>query len=559
MRIWKKALALVCCVALVAGMAACGNDENPAQKTARNGEIYVIATGDIHCGIDEGFGLAGVAQIRNQLEAEGYDTILVDTGDAVQGELVGTLSQGTAIIDLMNATGYDVAIPGNHEFAYGVENFMALTGQAKFPYISCNFTYHDELVFDPYIIKEVGGRKIGFVGVTTPETIIKSTPSNFQDENGNFIFGFMRDETGEKLYAAVQEAIDGAKAEGAEYIYLLGHMGMDEESIPWTYKDVIEHTRGIDAFFDAHSHDTDEVHVADLDGNEVTRVSMGARMNCIGYSHISAEGEILDTGVWSWPNDISAQELLGIHNDVSEKVDAALAAVSNALDEEVAETKVNLVVNDPTQTDETGNPLRVVRLRETNLGDLCADAYRDQTGADVAVVNGGGIRVGIDKGDITSGEIIQVHPFGNRICVVEVTGQQLLDALEWGARSVPRESGAFLQVSGLTYEIHTGVVSSCVGDENGMFAGITGPRRVQNVMVGGKPLDPAGTYTLASHNYMLEDKGDGYSMFEGCRMVQDGSKLDNQVLIDYIKNTLGGVIGAEYANPNGQGRIVITE
>ena len=225
----------------------------------------------------------------------------------------------------------------------------------------------------------------------------------------------------------------------------------------------------------------------------------------------------------------------------------------------MASSEVLLTINDPEEVDANGKPIRMVRRAETNLGDLCADAYRIQSGADIAFVNGGGIRVSINAGKITLNDILKVHPFGNAMCVIEVTGQQILDALEWGARAVPGENGGFLQVSGLSYEIHSYIESPCKSDENSMFAGIEGERRVQNVLVDGKPIDPEATYTLASHDYMLLNNGDGYTMFDGAPLLQDRVKLDNQVLIDYITETLEGVIGEEYEDLTGEGRIVIVE
>ena len=225
----------------------------------------------------------------------------------------------------------------------------------------------------------------------------------------------------------------------------------------------------------------------------------------------------------------------------------------------VAKTPVDLTINDPEAVDANGKPVRMIRRAETNLGDLCADAYRDQSGADIGLIIGGGIRVSIPAGPITLNDILRVHPFGNEMCVLELTGQQLLDALEWGARAVPGENGGFLQVSGLTYEIHSYIESSCTEDENRYFAGVKGERRVRNVTVGGEPIDPEAVYTVASVDYTLLGKGDGYAMLEGAKVLQDRVKLDNQVLIDYIAGTLGGVIGEEYADPFGQGRITIVE
>ena len=526
-------------------------------ETEKNGEVYVLCTSDVHCGVDKGFGFAGLAQIRESLEKKGYETILVDDGDAIQGEPIGTLSNGEAVLKLMNDVHYDVAIPGNHEFDYGMNNFLSLAKEAEFPYISCNFNKEGELVFDPYVIKEAAGLKIGFVGVTTPHTLATSVPTYFQNDKGEFIYGFLQDEDGSSVYNAVQEAVDSARADGADLVYVLAHLGNDKSYEPWNYADVISHTTGIDVFLDGHSHDTDQVVMKDKEGKEVTRSAVGTKLNCIGYSHISAEGEVLDTGIWSWSNDYALQDLIPIDNEVSKKVDEAMSALDEELGTVVAHSDVELTINDPTEKDESGAPIRMIRRAETNLGDFVADAYRDQGKADIGFINGGCIRESIGKGDITNGALIAVHPYGNELCVAEVTGQQILDALEWGSRSVPDENGGFLNVSGLTYEIDTSIDSGCIEDENSMFAGIKGERRVKNVKVGEEPIDPKKTYTLAGHNYMLQQQGDGFTMFDGVKFTQDCFKLDNQGLIDYIKETLGGTVGEEYADPYGQGRITI--
>ena len=552
----KKRLGILLTVILMLSMAVCSAAEEKAEK---NGDIYILFTSDVHCGIDKGFGYAGLQQVRDTLEAQGYETILVDDGDAIQGEPIGTLSEGEAIIELMNDLKYDVAIPGNHEFDYGMPRFLELVEKADFPYISCNFTYLDELVFEPYIIKEAAGKKIGFVGVTTPLTITASTPVYFQDENGEYVYGFMSDDTGERVYQAVQSAVDAAREEGADYVYVIGHMGNGAEFKPWTYADVISHTDGIDVFLDGHSHDTDQVIMKNKDGEDVPRSAVGTKMACIGYSHISAEGDIVETGIWSWPNKTSAPELLDIHNEIRDRVDEAQQELAEELDKVVASTAVTLTINDPEAVDSSGNPVRMIRRAETNLGDLCADAARDQSGADIAFVNGGSIRVSIEKGDITFGNILAVHPFGSMLCVLEVTGQQILDALEWSCRSVPDENGGFNQVSGLTFEINSAIDSPCKADKDGMCTGIEGERRVQNVMVGGEALDPEKTYTLAGYDYQLRQQGDGYTAYDGAPVLQDNVKLDNQVLIDYIVDTLGGNVGGEYADPYGEGRITVLE
>ena len=539
-----------------AASAAAAEDQQPAEK---NGDIMILYTSDIHCGVDQGFGLVGLKQVRDTLEAQGYTTILVDDGDAVQGEVLGTVTKGEAMIKLMNDMKYDVVIPGNHEFNYGMEQFYKLVEMAEFPYISCNLTKEGELVFDPYFIKEAAGKRIAFVGVTTPSTLSSTKPSLFQNENGEYIYDFMNDESGEKLYAAVQKAVDDARAEGVDYVYLLGHLGNAESAHPWNYVDVISHTNGIDVLLDGHSHDTDQVTMKNKDGEAVVRSACGTKMECIGYSHISAADGIVDTNIWSWNNTKPLPELMGIQNEMSGPIAAMESEILTNLQTVIAKTNYPLYINDPEAKDASGNPIRIVRRAETNFGDLIADAIRAQTGADIGIFCGGGIRKGIEKGNISYVDIMNVMPFQNQIVIIQVTGQQLLDALEWSVKSVPEEFGGFLQVSGMTFEVDLSVPSGCRKDENGRMTGIEGERRVRNVMVGGEPIDPQSKYTIASNDFTLIGNGDGYTAFDGAEVVTNQFKLDSQLFADYLANDLGGVVGEEYAAPYGQERIKILE
>ena len=544
----KKLLGLFLALAMLMTGVAMAEGAEPVFTQ----DVVVLFTSDVHCGVDQGFGYAGLAAVRDNL-AKTNHVLLVDNGDSIQGEPIGTMTTGESNIELMNAVGYDIATIGNHEFDYGMDRFLELTKKANFPYISANFMHNDELVFAPYVIKEFDGVKIAFVGITTPKTTTSSTPKYFQDETGKFVYTFCQDETGEKLYAAVQKAVDDARAEGAAYVVAMAHLGIEGESAPWMSTDVIANTTGINALLDGHSHSIlEQEKVKNKDGEEVLLAACGTKLQAIGYLRISAKDGSVSTGLYKWDtsNTVSLPDLIGLDNEVATKVNEAMDTLNEKLGEVVAKSAVDLVISDP-ETD-----VRIVRTAETNLGDLCADAYRDQSGADIAFVNGGGIRVKIAAGDITLNDILKVHPFGNALCVVEATGQQILDALEWGSRVVPEETGGFLQVSGLTYEIHTYIDSSCTADENGLFTGVAGEYRVKNVKVGGEDLDVNKTYTLACHDYLLKNAGDGFTMFQQDTLLQDSVKLDNQVLIDYITGTLNGVVGEAYANPYGQGRIV---
>ena len=519
---------------LAAAQAALAELKTVSEKK----DTYVLFTSDAHCGIEDGFGYEGLALVKAQLALEN-NVLLVDNGDAIQGAPVGTMTKGAAIIDLMNAAGYDVATMGNHEFDYGMDNFLALAEKANFPYVSANFTYQGELVFAPYVIKDVDGVKIAFVGVTTPKTFTSSTPVYFQDENGNYIYGFCEDDTGAALYAAVQNAADAAKAEGADYVVVMAHLGIEEGCSPWTSSELIVNTNGIDVLLDGHSHSVIEAEIVkNKDGKDVLMAACGTKLAQIGYLKIAADGK-LSTGLYTYDGSMATA------------LEDATAALNAKLNEVVAKTAVDLIIADP----ETG--VRVIRNTETNLGHLVADAYRDQTGAEIAMVNGGGIRATIPAGDITLNQIMSCHPFGNTLCMKEASGQHILDALEWATRNVPGESGGFLHVSGLTYEIHSYLPSTCTNDDKGNFTGVTGEYRVKNVKVNGEPLDLEKIYTVASHNYMLKNGGDGTNMFVNDPLLLDEIKLDYQVVIDYIVDTLGGVVGEEYAEIYPVERIVI--
>ena len=549
----KKLLSLLLALAMLLGCAAFAEEAAPALQR----DLVILFTSDVHCGIDQGWGYAGLYAVKEGLSAD-YNVLLVDDGDSTQGEPIGTMTRGESLIDIMNVLGYDVAIPGNHDFDYGMDRFLELTEKANFPYISCNFNKEGELVFPPYLIKEVDGVKIAFVGICTPTTLRTSTPKYFMNDEGEFIYGFMQDETGEALYAAVQKAVDDARAEGAVYVIAMAHLGNEAECEPWTYADVISHTTGIDALLDGHAHDTDQVVMKNKDGQDVVRSACGTKLAHIGALTITTAGEI-SSKLYTWNQDIPAPAMLNLQNAASQAVAEESTVLSEKLKEVVASSTVDLIIYDPVAKTEDGKSVRIVRNTETNLGDLCADAYLDQSGeADIAFVNGGGIRVQLNKGDITLNDILKVHPFGNSMTVIRITGQQVLDALEWSVHALPGEFGGFNQVAGLTFEVDPTIPSPCVQDADGMFDHVdeTMERRVRNVLVAGQPLDPAASYKVASHDYQLLNKGDGYTMYAPCEILQESVKLDNQVLIDYITGTLGGVVGEGYEEPYGQGRIV---
>ena len=503
-------------------------------------DVTILYTNDVHTYIDKQspkLTYAAIADLKQSYQDAGKDVLLVDAGDHVQGTAYGSMDEGASIIKLMNAAGYDVATPGNHEFDYGMDRAKAIMKEADFPYLSCNWVdLRTTLRVLPSVKVFVrGGRRIAFVGVTTPETFTKSTPAYFMDKaQRKYIYDIQGGEDGKKLYDAVQKAIDKAKLL-ADVVIGLGHLGVDPSSSPWTSEEVIAHTSGFDAFIDGHSHTVMEnKQVQDASGKAVTLTQTGSYFANVGEMTIAADGTI-------------TTKLIPTH----EGMDAGIAAmqtswvntVDDMLGEKIAVGDSDFYVSDPA----TGK--RRIRSAETNLGDFVADgiyAYFNEVEklhCDLAIMNGGGIRADVPAGDWTFKTCKQVSPFGNVACLMSVTGKQIQDALEFAARFAGeggKENGGFLQVAGATYEIHTDIPNTVQTDEKNVWIGsATGTPRVQNVKIYDKasgsylPLDPGATYALAGMNYTLRNLGDGFAMFDGAELIKDYVSEDYLVMSTY--------------------------
>lgn len=503
-------------------------------------DVTILYTNDVHTYIDKQspkLTYAAIADLKQSYQNAGKDVLLVDAGDHVQGTAYGSMDEGASIIKLMNAAGYDAATPGNHEFDYGMDRAKAIMKEADFPYLSCNWV---DLRTGLRVLPSVkvfvrGGRRIAFVGVTTPETFTKSTPAYFMDKaQRKYIYDIQGGEDGKKLYDAVQKAIDKAKLL-ADVVIGLGHLGVDPSSSPWTSEEVIAHTSGFDAFIDGHSHTVMEnKQVQDASGKAVTLTQTGSYFANVGEMTIAADGTI-------------TTKLIPTH----EGMDAGIAAmqtgwvntVDDMLGEKIAVGDSDFYVSDPA----TGK--RRIRSAETNLGDFVADGIYtyfnevEKLHCDVAIMNGGGIRADVPAGDWTFKTCKQVSPFGNVACLMSVTGKQIQDALEFAARFAGedgKENGGFLQVAGATYEIHTDIPNTVQTDEKNVWIGsATGTPRVQNVKIYDKasgsylPLDPGATYALAGMNYTLRNLGDGFAMFDGAELIKDYVSEDYLVMSTY--------------------------
>lgn len=513
-------------------------------------DVVILHTNDTHCGIEENMGYAGLVWYENQMKEETPYVTLVDAGDAIQGAPVGTLSEGEYLVQIMNKAGYDFAVPGNHEFDYGMEKLLGLSARLDCGYSACNFVNlpSKTQVFAPYRIMEYDDIQVAFVGVATPESITKSTPAYFQDQFGRYRFSFCEDETGEALYSQVQSAVDQARGEGADYVIMVGHLGDNGITEKWSSRSVIANTTGIDAAIDGHSHEVCVENVPNENGEMVVLTQTGTKFANIGKLTITTDGQIQASHVSAVTdaegNPAKDAEMESFINGIKSQYEESLKVV-------LGRTDVDLMDKDS----ETG--LRAVRKAETNLGDLCADASRYMMGADIGFMNGGGIRAGIEAGDITYEDALSVFPYGNMICMAEVSGQKIKDALEMGVKNYPEESGGFIHVSGLTYTVDSSVPSSVVLDEKRNFVSVDGEYRVRDIYVGEEPLDVNRTYTLASHNYWLKSGGDGMSMLMGCPILKDETVVDVDTITSYISEYLGGTVGEEYKDPRGQGRITI--
>ena len=522
-------------------------------------DIVILYTNDVHCGYDDNLGYSTVAALKDHYKTLTPNVLLVDNGDAIQGDVIGTVSQGEFIIDFMNDVGYDYAILGNHEFDYGMDRLSELAELADFSYISSNIIYTgtegNKLSFlKPYAVHDFGDVKVGFVGADAPETLSTSTPSFFK-ENGKFVYDFGFGENGGVLAGRIQDAVDACKAEGADYVILLAHLGTDEVNAPYRSVDVISKTHDIDACLDAHSHSVIvSKYVANDRGELIPLSSTGTELQYIGILMITEEGILTTTLV-----NGSLPESAEFNADAAE----ITAEYNKVINEVMAYSNVDLRISDK-------DGIRMIRSRETNLGDLVADAYLRAAEAEIAFVNGGGIRSGLAAGDLTYADMMACHPFGNSIIAIKASGQQILDALEWGARNAQPEykdhegnpageNGQFIHVSGLRYTIDTSAASPVISDTNGMFFGMIedAPHRVTDVeiMKDGEwlPLDMEAEYILGGHDYMLLEQGGGFTMFDGDELVLDSGIPDYQVLVNHIVSFDGDL--SVYAEP--QGRITV--
>ena len=516
--------------------------------------IAIIFTNDVHCYYDRDIGYDGLMLLRRELEQQYAHVILVDAGDAIQGSPIGAISGGVEPIRMMNKVGYDIATLGNHEFDFGFYTLDDLQSQLNCGYICANFCTADgEPVYDPYRILSFGDTRIAFIGADTPYAFSSSPIHAMTDDLGVPMYDFKLDKTGDLLSACLQGYIDEVREKGADRVILVGHLGDIDD--PLGSSELISRLKGLDAVIDGHSHETYNTTVPDAEGRAIPLAQTGNSFSHVGVMVLGADGSIAVDLVGeipapeAWMEGIEAIEIT--RGDRSRWVDADTHSFLEEITESYAALMERRIGESPCDLDvRTAEGTEISRCHENGLCELVADAFRETAGTDISIIIAGSVRNNLPAGEITFNTVLDVLPYSNSVLIARLSGQTILDTLEFACRKMPRAYSGFPQVSGLEFTVDTGTESSVQTDEKGGFIGVAGPRRVRDVFVGTEPLDPERMYTLAAAAYLLEG-GDNFNMLaEDAEVIGTTQKADNLVLADYIENDLNGIIPEAYLQGN---------
>ncbi len=522
--------------------------EQSAQDTAdavgtgentKDTRFVILHTNDVHGYMEPSgrcLGMEAVAQLKKDYEQQGYDVLLMDAGDMLQGNAFASYSHGESIVTIMNAVGYDVMALGNHDFDYGSDVLEKRMSEMDFPALAANITV--DATGEPFaegntVFTLSDGTKVGVFGLDTPTTVTTSAPKN----TAGLTFT-----SGEELYALAQAQIDELKDGGCSVIVCLGHLGEEEANKGNVAKDIVENTEGLSVLIDGHDHQVEDQAVKDREGNDVLIVESGSFLRNIGiltYEDGSFTESLAEAGSYT-----------GSDPEVAELVAGFSAEIKAALGETVAVCEFDL------PWDAVGG--------EGTLADLAVDSIYWQVSQaaaaapDAAILNGGAIRASIKAGEIRLQDVCDVFPFNNQLCTIEVTGAQLLEALEAATQTLPEPMSAFPQVSQIRYTLDTTVPY----EEGELYPGTTyhAPAapgsRITIHEVGGKEFDPEATYTIATIDF-LASGGDTYYCFAeaGAASKVYVGYLDSDGLANYMKTELEGTIPEIYAET--QGRIEV--
>ena len=524
-------------------------------------DIIILHTNDVHCGITDYIGYDGLMLYKNELRKKYKHIITVDVGDHIQGGTIGLISKGEDIITIMNKIEYDVAILGNHEFDYGVDQLEVCKNKLSCGYICANYCLRKtkQPIYDPYKIIEKGDKKIAFIGVATPQTITRTFLHEILDENNNTYYDFLMENNGKELYEKIQGYINEVKSKGADYVIILAHLGNGGDAqYEFTSDGLLANLEGVDAMLDGHTHLVYNQTSKDKNGKNIPLAQTGTKLANIGVLKIATNGEITSELINKVPQPEDETNAFNtsrgwVDKEMNEMLEAIIDSHSEELNEVIGTVSFDMIINsEPGGSSKT----QISRSQEVSLGDLVADAIRDIGKGDICLINAGSIRTDLFEGNITYGDILDVLPFSADIVVKEVPGSVILDALEMGVMFLPSKSSIFPQVSGISYKVDTSFNSSVELDASGKFLGVNGERRIYNVKVGNETLDANKKYRMSFDNY-IAGGGDGFDMFSKYEEIESTSNTDNQALITYIKDALNGTIPERYKES--QNRIVIEE
>ena len=536
-------------------------------QTEKSNDIIILHTNDVHCGVQDIIGYDGLMLYKKQLQKKYNNVILVDAGDHIQGGTIGQITNGEAIINIMNKLEYEVATIGDHEFHYGIEQLEKIEKLLDCGYISSNYCFkkNKTSIYPPTKIIEKGGKKIGFIGVATPQTLSKTYLITIVDDKGELVYDFLTENHSQELYDRVQQHIDELKKENCDLIIILGHLGMYGDALEEnTSAGLLKNLKSINTLVDGHSHKVYSMTSPDEDGKNVVLVQTGTKLANIGVLTIHENGTLSHFNLDTVPYDPElANETLNVtRSKVVRYVDKEMNgfindifdSFSDVLNEVIGKSDflLNVFKN---ASESTESHTQLSRSRENALCNLVTDAMRELGEADVTIMNAGSVRTDINQGNITYQNVINTMPFSNDVLVKEVTGQTILEALDFGVRTLPGVTSRFPQVSGITFKVDTSINSTVVVDENEVFEKLGDKQRVYDIRVNGEKLDLNKKYTLSSNSFILGG-GDGYSMFSDCETVKTAVALDNEAVIKYIKDNLNGTISNKYKTS--EGRMIIT-
>ena len=521
-------------------------------------DIIILHLNDVHCGVNDNIGYDGFVLYRDELYEKYPNIISVDVGDHIQGGTLGSISEGSAIINIMNKVGFDVAILGNHEFDYGIDQLSKLGETITSKYISSNFCYkkNKTSVYNPYKIIEKGGKKIAFIGVLTPLTFSKTYLSTLRDSNGDAIYDFLTGNNTQELYDRVQENVNKVrKEEGADYVILLTHIGMELEQ--YTSDKLLSKIENVDAVLDGHTHLIYNTTKKDINTKDIHISQTGTKLQSIGKLIIKNDGTIASEIIQVIPEPSDKTNAIKltrggkevwVNKDMNTFINDIFNVYKNELSILYGSSEYDLVIRPEGTTD---SHFIYCRYQECTVGNLLADAFKSAGKSDAAILNGGGVRSGINKGDLTRSQIMSVAPFFNNLIVKMLPGQCILDALEFGVSKHPSASGGFPQVSGISYDIDTSLNSKVETDSQGLFLKITGKRKVTKVKINGEEIDPNKNYSISMSDY-IGNGGDGYTMIAKYEVFKEGLLTDTDAIAYYIKNDLNGIIPEKYKDFQGR-------